>query len=239
MAFRAVAMLRRSALGAAAPALRAAAPAAPTQAVTRAVSKYAPRYSVAADAAVSAAGPEKYGGGMQLFHWAVGGSILGAFATVQLAMNEKPGKNKGYWMTMHKSFGLLAAGLGAPRVAMRLASKVPPPPPGSMLEHLAATVVHGGLYVMMLGMAATGVSMGYYGGRGLPFFWTSFPGVAKPGSPEHLPEHKKIAGQAFKIHKTMGQVFEYTTALHVGAVGFHAVRGQKVLQRMLPFGSTA
>ena len=61
-----------------------------------------------------------------------------------------------------------------------------------MLEHLAANVVHGGLYVMMLGMAATGVSMGYYGGRGLPFFWTSFPGVAKPGSPECAPTKPQI-----------------------------------------------
>jgi len=41
-----------------------------------------------------------------------------------------------------------------------------------------------------------------------------------------------IAGGAFKVHKQAGLFFEYLTALHVGAVGFHLMKGQPVLARM-------
>ena len=76
-------------------------------------------------------------------------------------------------------------------------------------------------------MPATGLAMGYFGGKGLPFFWTTIPGAqgdAKRG---------KWAGQAFKIHKTVGTYWKYLPLVHFGAVGVHFAKGQNILKRML------
>lgn len=69
-----------------------------------------------------------------------------------------------------------------------------------------------------------GIAMGYFGGKGLPFFWTQFGGAAEP--------KKSIAGNAFKAHKLMGQVLEYFVLLHLAATAFHVIRGQNILARM-------
>lgn len=70
--------------------------------------------------------------------------------------------------------------------------------------------------------------MGYYGGKGLPFF-----GYHIPGAP---PEKKdgKIAGKAFKIHKILGKSFEIVTLGHFGAVGWHMIKGQAIWRRIVP-----
>jgi len=67
----------------------------------------------------------------------------------------------------------------------------------------------------------------YYGGKGLPFFWTTLDG-AKTANGE-------IAKQAFSIHKTMGTYGKYLIPLHVGAAGAHVVRGQAIFARINPF----
>lgn len=50
---------------------------------------------------------------------------------------------------------------------------------GSSIEHTLASVTHYGLYGFMTIMPATGIAMGYYSGKGLPFFFTTIPGVVK------------------------------------------------------------
>ena len=42
------------------------------------------------------------------------------------------------------------------------------------METIASKVVHYGLYAFMIIMPASGIAMGYYGGKGLPFFYTTF-----------------------------------------------------------------
>ena len=46
-------------------------------------------------------------------------------------------------------------------------------------ENVLAKAGHYGLYAFMTIMPATGIAMGYYGGKGLPFFYTTIPGAAK------------------------------------------------------------
>jgi hypothetical protein len=58
---------------------------------------------------------------------------------------------------------------------------------------MAADAVHVGLYAFMTIMPASGIAMGYYGGKGLPFFWTTLPGITK--TPENKKSTGKIAGQ--------------------------------------------
>ncbi|KAJ1466991.1 hypothetical protein T484DRAFT_1860109, partial [Baffinella frigidus] len=45
-------------------------------------------------------------------------------------------------------------------------------------------------------MPVSGIAMGYYGGKGLPFFWTTLPGAEKANG--------AIAKQAYWWHKNIG-----------------------------------
>lgn len=71
--------------------------------------------------------------------------------------------------------------------------------------------------------------MGYYGGKGLPFFYTTIPGAEAPNG--------SIAKQAFSIHKTVGVYGKYLVPLHVGAAGLHVARGQSIFRRVNPFAT--
>ena len=94
-------------------------------------------------------------------------------------------------------------------------------------DRAAAKLSHVALYGFMTVMPATGIAMGYFGGKGLPFFFTTIPGAqgeAKRGA---------WAGQAFKIHKTVGTYWKYLPLVHIGAVGVHFAKGQNILKRMI------
>eukprot|EP00468_Gymnochlora_sp_CCMP2014_P007462 CAMPEP_0167760588 /NCGR_PEP_ID=MMETSP0110_2-20121227/11669_1 /TAXON_ID=629695 /ORGANISM="Gymnochlora sp., Strain CCMP2014" /LENGTH=170 /DNA_ID=CAMNT_0007647115 /DNA_START=94 /DNA_END=606 /DNA_ORIENTATION=+ len=169
---------------------------------------------------------------MKWMHWVTAGGVLGCFATVQLAMNTKDKKAKGYYMNLHKSFGLCVAGIVVPRVLLRFTSKLPPHLPGAAWEHLAASATHGMMYVFLIGMPASGIAMGYYGGKGLPFFSYKIPGIPKE---KRNKQTKEIAKKAYKGHKLAGQAFEYLVPLHVGAAGFHVLKGQAIFRRINPF----
>ena len=114
-----------------------------------------------------------------------------------------------------------------PRIAIRLTSKIPKLPEGSGIEHALATVSHWSLYGLMLFMPVSGIAMGYYGGKGLPFFFTTISGAKKEN------KDGKLAKNAWYYHKQVGQFFEYFfVPLHIGAVGFHFLRGQNLLRRI-------
>lgn len=170
----------------------------------------------------------EYSGGLKLFHFATGGSILVCVGLVNLAQYQK-GKKKMETMYYHKSFGLLAAGLMVPRLFIRLTSKIPNPIPGPMWEVMAAHATHIALYGFMIFMPISGIVMGYYGGKGLPFFWTTVPGAEKADG--------QIAKKAFENHKLIGHYAQYLIPMHVGAVGFHFfIKGRNILPRIFPFG---
>ena len=114
-----------------------------------------------------------------------------------------------------------------PRIAIRLTSKIPKLPEGSGIEHALANVSHWSLYGLMLFMPVSGIAMGYYGGKGVPFFFTTIPGAKKEN------KDGKLAKNAWYYHKQVGQFFEYFfVPLHIGAVGFHFLRGQNLLKRI-------
>ncbi|GAB5032615.1 cytochrome b561 [Nannochloropsis oceanica] len=179
------------------------------------------------EAATALAGPETYSKALSLFHWLVGLSMMGSVGAVLQAQQVK-GKEKGVWMFRHKSLGLLAGILIAPRFIFRLSSKIPAPmKEWNGFEQIASKISHLGLYGFMVGMPVSGIAMGYYGGKGLPFFWTTLDGAATANG--------EVAKQAFSIHKTMGTYGKYLIPLHVGAAGAHAVRGQAIFARINPF----
>ena len=176
----------------------------------------------------SSALEEKYPGSLAAAHWVMAGGFLGCIGTV-LASQQTPKADpmKGQLMFAHKSMGTLMAALVLPRAALRLTSVIPAAVPGPAWERAVANVSHLALYAGMFALPMSGVAMGYFGGKGLPFFWTTIPGAqgdAKRG---------KWAGQAFKIHKTVGTYWKYLPLVHFGAVGVHFAKGQNILKRML------
>jgi len=183
-------------------------------------------------AAVNEGLPVAYSKGTSYLHWMMALGIGTCFASVQGAMNTKDNALKGQLMTIHKSTGLLVAGLTLPRIALALLARRPGPLPGApgmihSLEHFAASASHLALYFFMAALPSTGIAMGYYGGKGLPFFGYTIPGASKPDG--------AIAKQAFGWHKKTGQAFEYFVPVHVGAAGLHALRGQAIFSRINPF----
>ena len=185
--------------------------------------------TVAAEEA-SSSSAQGYPLAMKYMHWGMGGGILGAVGFVKMAQNTKDKKAKGNYMWYHKSFGLLAAGLLFPRIGLRFVSKVPALMPGPAWEHLAAKATHAAMYGFIAFMPISGVAMGYYGGKGLPFFWTKVPGASKEN------KNGKLAKTSYQWHKWVGQYGVYLIPLHVGAVGYHHLfKGQAILARMNPF----
>jgi cytochrome b561 len=183
---------------------------------------------------------EKYPGGVQAMHWLSGGSMLSCVGLILHVQslpswkecNPEEKASKMNSMFLHKSFGTLACALLIPRLAVRLASKIPPPPEGHFVEQMAGKASHLAMYGFAIAMPVTGVTMGYMGGKGLPFFTTTF----KPASGEiGKAKDGKLAGKAYKLHKQLGWYFKWFVPVHVGAVGVHAVQGQNLLARITPF----
>ena len=83
----------------------------------------------------------------------------------------------------------------------------------------------------MIFMPASGIAMGYYGGKGLPFFWTKVSGTDSP--------NKSIAGAAYRWHKRVGTAFEILVGLHVGGAAMHVLMGDKIFSRINPFAASA
>ena len=183
-----------------------------------------------ASAPLESVAPASYAGAVQAMHWAMGGSVIGCFAYVNLAQQTKDKQKKMDYMFIHKSFGTLAAGLLVPRLAIRLISKTPGHVAQEAWAKIAARASHGAMYGFLALMPITGVTMGYFGGKGLPLFTTTLSGASK----ENV--DGKLAGKAFKLHKQFGWYMEMLFLAHLGGVAFHMARGEAILSRILPFG---
>ena len=115
-----------------------------------------------------------------------------------------------------------------PRVALRLLNKSPGHIPGAhVVEKIGATASHYALYGLALFLPISGVAMGYFGGNGLPFFYTTYP---SPPKEERKPD---LAKQAYNYHKIAGQALEYLVPLHIAGAFWHVARGHTIFPRVL------
>ena len=142
------------------------------------------------------------------------------------------------WMHRHKSMGLLAGMIVFPRVAYRLLARsdynVRNLQGNADWENLAGKAGHYALYGFMTIMPASGIAMGYFGGKGLPFFGTTFAGKTAADD-EEKKRNGQIAKNSFNIHKTVGTYGKYLVPAHVGAAFLHYFRGQTIFTRINPF----
>jgi len=136
-------------------------------------------------------------------------------------------------MLIHKSTAVVLTALVIPRLALRATAAIPKALPGSFPEHLAANVSHAAMYAFMLGMPATGLAMGYYGGKGVPFYGL----YTIPGKADKTKEDGKFAGEMFKWHKWAGGYLWYLVPLHVAGAVQHTLRGHAIFARMNPLAA--
>eukprot|EP01023_Acetabularia_acetabulum_P036999 TRINITY_DN35008_c0_g1_i1.p1 TRINITY_DN35008_c0_g1~~TRINITY_DN35008_c0_g1_i1.p1 ORF type:complete len:283 (-),score=49.60 TRINITY_DN35008_c0_g1_i1:334-1182(-) len=166
---------------------------------------------------------------MRYIHWIMATGIISIIWLVQLARGTDDPKAKGNYMMLHKSIGFSLGFLTLTRLFYRTSSKIPTPLAGHALEHFAAYLSHQTLYFLMVFMPLTGILMGYYGGKGIPFF-----GLTIPGAPE-AKRDGDIAKAAFKTHKLAGQIFYYLLPIHFGAAAYHQfVHAQHIFRRVNP-----
>jgi cytochrome b561 len=176
-----------------------------------------------------ATGVAEYSAGQSWLHWLMAAGIVTIVATVKISQNvtnaklKEWGTSKAKLMHLHKSVALIMAAMIAPRLILRLVSFAPLPPPGLMVEVAAAHASHWALYAFMIVMPASGIAMGYYSGKGLPFFGWTLSGAKVPDGAKA----KKFYGQ----HKTLGQLFTYLLPLHVLASFWHVFKGQNLFAR--------
>jgi cytochrome b561 len=186
-----------------------------------------------------------YAKSLQFFHWfqAVGITMLVAsgkevkfkllgykVSTMRGELSEEEKKMKGNLMGMHKSVGLLMLLALFPRVFLRLTTKLPPIPKGAVWEQIAGKLSHASLYGAIVVMPISGTVAGYLSGYGLPFFGMKFEGASKETRDKEFSQTLKK--NAFKIHVQVGKILEILLPLHVGAVGFHFLKGENLLTRM-------
>jgi len=127
------------------------------------------------------------------YHWAVAVPLISSIACVLKAQDtpKEQKKEKGDWMWRHKSLGVLTGMIVLPRVGYRLFSKakfnLQDLPGSGTVTPVLGKIGHLGLYGFMTIMPITGIAMGMFGGKGVPFFWTTIPGFEQ--------KNGKLAGQ--------------------------------------------
>mmetsp|Transcript_14737 Transcript_14737/g.32023 ORF Transcript_14737/g.32023 Transcript_14737/m.32023 type:complete len:188 (+) Transcript_14737:161-724(+) len=171
------------------------------------------------------------------YHWMVAAPLMGSIASV-LICQQSPKEEKGKWMWRHKSLGLLTGIIVAPRIGYRLFNaakyKIGHPNGTGPIEGKLASISHTALYAFMTIMPASGIAMGYFGGKGLPFFWTTVPGAVH--TDDNKAKYGNIAKQSFSIHKTLGTYGKFLIPIHIGGALKHSVAGTSIWSRVNPFG---
>ncbi len=185
--------------------------------------------SVASTQAVAKTGG-RYNATAQSLHWVTALLMFIAIplAWVMVAMPKDAPSRELFYM-LHKSVGLTVLVLVAYRLAWR-ATHPPPPSPRSLArwEHLAGQVSHWLLYLILVGMPASGYVMSAAAGHAVTYFGL----FTVPG----LPKNHAVASAAHWLHVASGQWAVYALiVLHLLATVWHiVVRRDAVLSRMLP-----
>eukprot|EP00483_Globobulimina_turgida_P011082 UN11103 len=140
----------------------------------------------------------------QLFHSAMAVGVLSCFALIEYKKRQPKGAPIiGTLMHYHKSIGLLMAPLILTRIGLRFSTQIPKALEAPRWMQVASNASHFTLYGAMIFFPTTGILMGYFGGKGNPFFFTKVPGISEPTASD-----KNIAKRSYQLHKLFGRAFE-------------------------------
>lgn len=162
-------------------------------------------------------------------HWLMLLLIAAVYACIELrGFYPKGSEPREALKTWHFMLGLAVLALVVVRLAVRLGNTVPaiePAPPG--WQKLLASLMHVGLYALMLGMPVLGWLILSASDKPVPFFGLQLPALLGP--------NKDLAGQIKEVHETIGTIGYYLIGLHAAAALFHHyVVKDNTLLRMLP-----
>jgi superoxide oxidase len=188
---------------------------------------------------------ETYHRGLQWFHWiqAVGisGLVVSGYTAGKISRDPAVSSKKmldfrSNMMNLHESFGLLMLGAMVPRIYFRLTKATPPMLPGAAIEHFTAKLTHGLLYAGIVFMPISGLAFGYLSGWGVPFFGWNVPGCSKEAAEKE--SYKNMTNWFYEKHHLVGQGLEILLPIHIGAVIYHRIKGQRILHRMNPLAKS-
>lgn len=164
---------------------------------------------------------------MRLFHWAMAALVISMLAAGLLMVRSlEP------WqltiLTVHKSFGVVAAALVTARLVNRLFHQIPALPGDlSNGQKFVAKASHWLLYLLLFAMPISGYLMQYFAGRPIEVFgWFRLPAAL----------NVNIESYAIfrELHGWLAIALMALVTLHVAAaLHHHVIRKDKVLKSML------
>lgn len=183
--------------------------------------------------------PQRYSTPAIMLHWAIAALIVVNF-WVGLRYADAHGLARFELLQWHKSFGFTILALSLARLAWRLAHRPPPYPEGMKAwEMRTAALVHGGFYVLMIGLPLTGWLIVSASPTNIPTLLYKTIPVPHLGFVHELSMPMRLAAE-----KWVGQghaILAWTTAallvLHIGAALKHQFLDRDgTLCRVMPFG---
>ncbi|MCM2472299.1 cytochrome b [Rhizobium sp. CG5] len=157
---------------------------------------------------------ERYPATSRLLHWLVAALVLITWPLGFFIQFTKKEVSLDFYL-IHESFGFLVLWLMLLRVGNRLMAR-PPQPQGPAIERLAASTVHGLLYVFLIVMPVSGFLA--TNAHGFPLVWFGLVPVWSP-----LDKAPDIAWSLSAIHAWSAWILLLLFALHIGAVLLHHV----------------
>lgn len=171
----------------------------------------------------------RWGAANKLMHWVLALVVVLAFIAVWRAHSfEKGAPEIGYWMMLHKSFGVTALALMVLWRLMRV-STGRPAPYGAKWQVQLSQITHWGMIILVLAMPLAGLLMSQVGGRPVSVF-----GLFE--IPVFMDKNKDLAGMIHSIHtKVAAPILLVLILAHVGgALWHHIIDKDETLKRMLP-----
>jgi cytochrome b561 len=169
-------------------------------------------------------GTDRYGAVAITIHWVTAIAILGLLLSGFQAADMDDLAAKAALLRIHAAMGISVLGLTLMRLVWWwLADRRPAEPAGMpRWQNAAARVVHGLLYVVVLGMAASGIGMLVLSGAGAVLF---------AGAPGPLPDFTDYLPRV--PHGIGARLLIALVLLHSGAALYHQfVRRDRLLSRM-------
>lgn len=171
----------------------------------------------------------RYGAVAKFLHWGIVILVITQYFIAEAAEDlEGPGELD--MITRHMSFGVLVLLLALARIGWKLANRGDPRPvPMARPQRIAASAVHGVLYLLLLVMPVTGWMMSSAAEHPVAFFGLfELPAIVGPDHDLH---------EALEdVHESLFKAIVVIAVLHALAAVYHHVwMKDDTLRRMLPF----
>lgn len=172
--------------------------------------------------------PTRYHPALVALHWLIAVLLLMALSAGMLVLANTPNSDpaKLEALRIHAPMGLAIGVLMLVRLGLRLTTRKPAPvPAGHPLADRIAALTHGAFYVLVLGMAASGIALGLQSGLS-----DALAGAAPLPDSFH-------AFAPRRVHGLLGTLLAALVVLHGLAALYHAVIRRDGLLRRMWFGA--